>query len=309
MKVKFKTLQYPHQDMTQLLDHIESEWIKLGGQEGLKKYYIEKLSTLLKDNLNAESIYDNDTLVGCYWVELISPHYGNVTIYCSKEKYTTPIVDRLVQNGIFINAQIEIVTISFKETFRQLFMKHDLIINERQRMALQLDTLAPFTVPDQGYHYFLMSKDYHDITGSISYEAHRISKDYEHYPEMNTCEKRTQLEKNVFDGRSGPVNKNASLMICKDTTIIGYCLIVDIKNCWGHDLVPWIFDISIHPSYMGKHLGKTILQLSINALIEQKLPILGLAVTETNFNAIALYESLGFYVVDDFYEFIKPVKL
>ena len=73
----------------------------------------------------------------------------------------------------------------------------------------------------------------------------------------------------------------------------------------GYD-IPWIFDISVHPNYMGQGLIKKILQMSINALIAQGLPMMGLTVTKTNTNATGLYKSLGFYWVDDFYEFINP---
>jgi ribosomal protein S18 acetylase RimI-like enzyme len=59
---------------------------------------------------------------------------------------------------------------------------------------------------------------------------------------------------------------------------------------------------------MGRKIGEHLLKLSINALIKQKLPLLGLSVTETNFSALRLYETLGFTVYDDFFEFIKPIR-
>ena len=309
MKVKFKKLTYPNKEITKLLNHIESEWIKLGGDPGLDKFYIKKINQINPKKEKAELLYDNNTIMGCYWTEMNSTHYGNVTIYCKKKHYINTLTERIIENGIFINAQIEIITITFKEEFKTAFQQHDLIINQRHRMSLQLNELKPFNISKDEYEYYLMDKQYSNITGAISYEAHLISKDYEHYPDMNTIEKRIQLEKDVFNGRSGEVNKNASIMICKDATIIGYCLIVNCKDCWGQKIVPWIFDIAIHPNYIGQKLGKKVLQASINSLIDQKLPIMGLSVTENNFNAIRLYESLGFYMIDDFYEFIKPVQL
>ena len=309
MNTTFKNLNYPHPDIDILLTHMEQQFIKQGGETTLKTLYREKLETTLNSKLKAEWLYDNDKIVGCYWLDLISPHYGNITLHSIEEKYANIIVDRLIQNGIFLNAQIEIVSISLKDIFKDLFKAHDLIINERQRMALWLEEIAPFHIPDDEHQFFFMSKDYCNITGALSYEAHLISKDYEHYPDMNSVSKRIKLEENVFNNRSGNVNKEASLMICKNNTIMGYCLVVDVKKCWGYNLVPWIFDISVHPNYMGQGLGKKVLQMSINALIAQGLPMMGLAATKTNTNAIGLYESLGFYWVDDFYEFIKPITL
>ncbi len=309
MKVKFKKITNINNDLNELLSAIEKEWLQIGGEPGINEFYYKKISKVNKKKEKTELLYDNNKVVGFYLSEMSSQHYGVVTIYCKQKKYIKPLSERIIENGIFINAQIEISTITFKEEFKSTFQEHDLIINQRHRMSLQLDSLTPFNIAKDEYDYFLMDNQYSNITGAISYEAHLISKDYKHYPDMNTLEKRIQLEKDVFNKRSGEVNKNASIMICKNTTIIGYCLVVNCKDCWGHKVVPWIFDIAIHPNYMGQKLGKKILQASINSLINQKFPIMGLSVTENNFNAIRLYESVGFYIIDDFYEFIKPVQL
>jgi len=73
-----------------------------------------------------------------------------------------------------------------------------------------------------------------------------------------------------------------------------------ISHCGAE---PWIFDISIHPDYIGHGLGRLLLN-KVNSILKDKgYPIVGLAVTSHNKRAKSLYSSYGFKEVETFYEF------
>ena len=307
MKLTFCPINANNSSLDPFLDLIESEWVKIGGNPGLNTFYKNKLRNLdRKTTISEFVIYDNQ-IVGCYWNLLESSHYGSIT-FLSNADIIDSITTRAVENGVFHNCQTEVIAPLFKTKYKNSLKQHPIIINERHRMLLKLDTIEPFEITENKFDFFLMNERYAEITGTISYEAHLMSQDYPDYPEMNTLKKRIQLEKNIFKGRSGTFNSTASIMACWNNEVVGFCSIVNVKNFGDHEIVPWIFDISVHPNFMGRKIGKHLLKLSINALIKQKLPLLGLSVTETNFSALRLYETLGFTVYDDFFEFIKPIR-
>ena len=174
-------------------------------------------------------------------------------------------------------------------------------------MAIYID--ETFSFPDEKPFIFFeeAGSEHVDISSKISFDAHKVSKDYEHYVELSELDKRQALEKRLYTGSYGKVIRPATLLMYYEDTPIGACSVVS-TSCWGMEDVPWVFDLSLDPKYHGQGLGKHLMQQVLAILANAGYTITGLAVTTSNKSAIGLYEKLGFFKVDEFSEFTRVIS-
>ncbi|MCP4051377.1 MAG: GNAT family N-acetyltransferase [bacterium] len=244
---------------------------------------------------------------GIAWVELVSNHYGNIVIHNMHEESQAELAEYIADSSIMDGAFLELISFVETDTYRNVFTSRGISQHERSRMALDLDNDFPF--PDTAPYITFKEIEPEDIiiTSRISFRAHQISKDYGRYSDLETIEKRLQLERIVFQEKQGRIVKPATILMYYNEIPIGTCIITEVAY-WGLEKVPWIFDISLTPEYHGQHLGETLIKQSIATLAAMGYPVVGLAVTVSNTSAIRLYEKLGFYFSETFFEFMKTPK-
>ncbi|MEK9657496.1 MAG: GNAT family N-acetyltransferase [bacterium] len=249
-------------------------------------------------------MYDASRPVAFAFYEEFSDFYGSISLYSSRKVYCRKLATFVYQQGYFKDYLLELICYDHDPLYRLLFRQFGLVQNHRQRMSLELFKDEYFS--DLSLPYFVKPLTENDLKTSsyLSYLSHQISRDYYMYPGMNNKNNRYALEKLAFNGHYGPCNRAASFFICKEDEILGYCIVVDVA-CWGQKRVPWIFDISVRPEFLGKGIGRMLMQHALNTMVKEKLKFSGLAVTKTNTVAISLYESLGFRPLDEFYEYIE----
>lgn len=71
-------------------------------------------------------------------------------------------------------------------------------------------------------------------------------------------------------------------------TLIGY----SFAHLWGK--VGWIGPVSIIPAYQGKHLGREIVQATVQALQNADARVIGLETVPRNYRNLGFYSNLGF---------------
>lgn len=297
--------EIPHIDL--FLKDIEAIWLSRGGGEGLSEALSSKLISA-KDKIQAMVVWEQEEPVGMAWVEKVTAHYGNMVVHALKPEVATVIAKQLVKSGILKSVFSELIQFDESEAYRAQFLKMGLLENQRQRMGLELSrytftpTFSSSLILESSFTP--MQRDSIPISSEISFLAHQVSKDYVGYPDLETLEKRIGLETMVYDRIYGPILDGSSLFMTHQGYPVASCLVIEIP-CWGYERVPWIFDLCVHPLYHGKGFGRRLMQESLNVLQAQDFPIVGLAVTLSNHYAIALYESLGFEVVEYFSEFAQ----
>lgn len=86
-----------------------------------------------------------------------------------------------------------------------------------------------------------------------------------------------------------------SYVVESEGVIVGYCIGV-IPN--GIVNEGWIMSLGIVPSHQGKGIGSQLLNLTIEALKDNKVERIFLTVSPENYGAIKSYERRGFNKVD-----------
>ena len=289
------------------LDDMTAVWEKRTGSEipTFKDQTRQKIRDNIGKSYTGTVFFESKEPVAISWVEKTSPYYGNITLHAINPKYYAPLAHAMADEGHFDNAILEVVHVVETDDFKNVFIEKKLTPNFRERMALWLHKEYYYKEEPSplDLQFYLMTEDYKEITARISHAAHQISQDYSMNLEMRDLDKRIELENRAFAGHYGPIIQEGSLLVFHNGQPIGYCLVVEVK-CWGMDRVPWIFDIVVQPGFDGQGVGRELLKKSLNLLTENDFPIVGLAVTKSNY-AKKLYERLGFEFVDDFYEFIR----
>tara|TARA_E500000178_G_C16939885_1_gene715836 strand:- start:5 stop:925 length:921 start_codon:yes stop_codon:yes gene_type:complete len=302
MKITFKRIKEDNSDTTYLFEDIQKNWEQRGGTSDLAELLKQKAFYEKKYHVETFIMYDNENPVGITWFELTTKSYGNVSMHVLSDKYAPNMVEFLVAKNLFNNRMIEVVSIEDSAIFKDEFYKKNLIANIRQRMSLWLNTDHYYHEEDHPFTFKQYKEEDLEWAAKLSLESHKISKDYKMYDEMNSLERRIELEKRVWSKWYGELINPASIVIFHNDKPVGYSLVIDVK-CWGYEHVPWVFDICIEPSFHGQGIGKVLSHRYLNTLIDLDYPLMGLAVTLSNTYAKSLYEKCGFQMVDIFYEF------
>ena len=280
---------------------MERIWYERGGTDEIKEILRLKFEAILSDTIQGYLLLVANEPVALAWVEKTSPYYGNVLL---KPEFAPIMAAHVAKSEIVKGASLELVRMEDTQVYHDVFRQAGFIESKRYRMALHLENEYPVPALVDGLTLEQTQLEHKQAVSEISCAAHRVSKDYEHYCELNEVDKRLNLEENVFKGVYGEVIREATLLMRWQQRPAGFGTVVVTQN-WGYERLPWIFDLSIDPEFHGRGWGKYLLRQMLAALVGLGFPIVGLAVTASNQIAIRLYESLGFFVVEEFSEFIK----
>ncbi len=305
--MKIKLLKENLKDLDPLLEDAQRVWNERGETTDIRGMLMESMSQ--KSDAGWILYEEDGAPVGVVSVTYSSDYYGGVTVHGLTEAADKAIAELLVNKGVFEDRLVELGSIKPTLLYKTaLGNPKNMIVNERQRMGLWLDKNHVCHVEPMGLEgvvFHQMGTGFDALCGELSYHAHKVSRDYYMNPEMNTLSLRINLEKEIQTSGKVEFDPEASAVAVYNNMLIGFCTIAYIE-CWGQKKVPWIFDLSVHPDYHGKGVGRELLKSVINGLIYKEFTIMGLAVTKTN-PAKYLYENLGFTIADEFYEFLMPV--
>lgn len=285
--------------------HIIDCWVSRGGGEDIEDYLNLKETELKAGKFIGVCVKEGKLFKGLALVDKITPHYGNVIVHALDPKYRGSIATALMDQKAIQDCLVEVIQFEDTEDYRNGFRALELPENKRMRMVKYLE--EPVDMPElpSGFELSPLTRGDIEEASTVSYFAHKVSKDYEGYRDLESVENRVALETRVFDNIYGRFYPKASYMLRYNGMPVGMLSTVVIP-CWGYEKVPWIFDVSISPEYHNKGLGRFLMSQVIYDLQDNQFPLIGLAVTLDNYSAIHLYESLGFEEVEPFSEFIGP---
>ena len=286
--------------------HINDIFLSKGINYCIEEAFEPKKALVSKGTLQGVVVFFDSKPVGMGWVETVTRYYGSCVAHVLDPRAKPVLVEAMVQRGYFKDVFAEFIHFEEDiEPYQEAFMAQGLHENARQRMILHCDDYDPAINTRPFGRFECIKRDKLKVSATISYFAHQVSLDYEGYKDLSTLNNRIKLEESVFDKLYGPVIEDASLFILDDNTIVGSCLMVEIA-CWGEPKVPWVFDICIRPDYIGRGYGKQLLHRVLTVLKDtQEYPFIGLSVTQSNVQAIAVYEALGFTRAEFFYEYVQ----
>jgi ribosomal protein S18 acetylase RimI-like enzyme len=304
MSISTKSLINVLDDVKILFEEINRFWINKHGYPDIAEPLKQKIDQIINSKTQGTVVYDNNKPVSIGLVENITKHYSNIIVYSIAHKYHKVLVESIYNLGLLNNKLTELIKFEDSTGYQKHLTKVGLIPNIRQRMAKFLDNDTKFVKPNN-ISFSKIKKKELPISAEISYKAHQISNDYQGYPDLDSLENRINLEKLLFQEVYGKVVKPACLFLKQNNNIVGSCTVVEI-SCWGYEKVPWIFDICILPKFQGQRLGSLLFNKVLSVLYKQNYPIVGLAVTKSNKNALHIYQKLNFTFVEEFYEFGSP---
>ncbi len=294
-----------HNDlMTPLLDNIVTIWKELQGADGIEKIVQERRDEILNGKNKGIIVLDGRTPVGITWIESVGLHYGNITYHTIHPEYETHLVKASIDARMFANHWLHEL-IRFKETaqYRPAIEYFGIQTCTRDRMVIYMDQYNSVEIIEPRVTFKTMTIEDAPIVSEMAYQAHLISQDQTLAYDMATREGRVELEKAFFKGIFGTPILEATSIAYLDGAPVGYYSVVEVK-CWGYEHVPWIFDIGVTPAYQGMGLGKILLANMLNTLKKDpRFELVGLAVTQTNLNAIHIYTQFGFQKIGEFDEF------
>ncbi|MBT5955049.1 GNAT family N-acetyltransferase [bacterium] len=270
----------------------------------VKDAFGKKIELIKNGTIEGRLILKDSQPKGFGWVELSSPVYGNMMLHCFDDETSTRLAEDFIEQKMIKGRLLELIQFKSVTPYINVFDKHKVHRNFRQRMGLALhsdDWLHPALPSELSYEEIDESNI--SRTGEISYLAHQISQDQQGYEGLYSVENRVALEKRVLANEKGTFNPSCSFILKLKEEIVGFVTIVDI-SCWGYERVPWVFDISVSPEFHGRGFGKQLMLECMARLTDMEYPVIGLAVTVENDNARKLYEKLGYQMVEQFYEFI-----
>ncbi len=238
-------------------------------------------------------------------IEKSTASYGNFILHALREddqEAINALTRAATRHPLCAGSFMELIQYYPNNPFRKAFLEHQIMELPRQRLVRYLDTPVVYPKWRDGISFRPVDRDVFDIVADISTAGHRQSQDYPGYADLENPANRAALEAAVFGELYGPVLRPVTLLLLLSGKPIGYICYVGIA-CWGEPQIPWIFDISVHPDYHGHGYGKHLLQYTLAVLQDMKYPMVGLSVTSTNTNAMALYQNLNFQEVEYFSEF------
>jgi ribosomal protein S18 acetylase RimI-like enzyme len=241
------------------------------------------------------------------WVERSTPHYGNLFVYSLHPEFRTLVPNEIVKAGYLNQVYVELVQFEDAPEYREALLAAGVSEFSRQRMGMELANFKPTVTKRDDVSLTFLKREDAESVGPVSALAHWVGQDYPGYSELEKPDERIMLEKKVFDGLYGTVIERGSLKASMDGKVVGSCLMVSVE-CWGYKEAAWVFDITVHPDYQGKGLGRYMIETAMMHLKQMGYPVIGLAVTDTNHAAKALYTTLGMVPVETFYEFTHSPK-
>jgi len=266
----------------------------------------EKTQKIPTGQIRGLVIFEYQLPIAAAWVENVGIHYGNVVFHHLKEGCDEFLVDEMDREGYLENILVELIQFQPDFRYHDLLLDRGYIQNTRQRMALDFkdcpDLISEFP---KSIRFEPLAYPDAEKSSHMSFLAHQVSQDQPHSPDLKTLDKRQELEDQVLQHKFGPVIREATLKIFNNDEWVGIMIVIEIP-CWGFPNLPWVFDVSVHPDFMGKGYGKMIFQKSVAELKKLGHAMVGLAVTSNNESAVNLYKKSGFFLVEEFQEYIRP---
>ena len=301
-KFEIKNIRSHSKDLEVLFDDIEELLKNIEGFEQVRDFLEERTVKIKNNELQGIVLFDNLIPKGFAWIELVSECYGNIITHALEEVYQKPLMEALIRSNLLENTLFEQIQFEATEIYRDTLKENHFIQIQRDRMYFDLSKDLEISNEKDNISFIDWTEDKLELTGELSFLAHKQEQSQVCYRDLDSAKRRVNLEKLLFEGGRGKVVFPACQLICLDQKIVGCCTVVETQ-CWGYDAVPWIFDISIHPDYIGHGLGRLLLNKVNSILKDKNYPIVGLAVTSHNKRAKSLYLSYGFKEVETFYEF------
>ena len=195
------------------LDDIEEIWIKRGGGPEIKDILIKKLDECKKYGIKGLTMFENKHPVGFGWVDVKTPHYGNIILHTIDPKYDEILAKSIIQLGYFNDVLLELIQFREELTFPEILISQNITQIERFRMGMRLDYGYDYPEIREGVTFSPLTPADIMTSSRVSYKAHKVSEDYLAYPDLNDPQKRIELEKKVFEGIYGPVIDAGSLLL------------------------------------------------------------------------------------------------
>jgi len=173
----------------------------------------------------------------------------------------------------------------------------------RRRMSLELNTWSEPLRSPAGYRLAPWNIRELDAAAEIVHAANRDTLDARLYASFfgsKSLDCRHGLL-SILAGKYGSIHPRATLCAFKGTELVGLNLIISNSATQAS-----IIEISVAPAHQQRGLGRALMIGSLRALKDDNCERAELAVTESNFSAIRLYESLGFNEVGQFAVCVLP---
>ncbi len=291
------------------LDALTPFWESIAAYYVLKECDFNYIPTLQEraresttDKVRGLIAYSNRQPVALGWVERTTSCSGNVMVHTLHPEFHSIMPTELVKRGFLDGIFCELFQFEDTSAYRDAFIAAGAHENRRQRMGVYLSNVTPTGLTIPGVSFEPVTLDDAPEVAKLSAAAHRISGDYVGYAALEDDQGRLELEQRIFSGFYGPIAVDSAIKLIYQGQMVGICSAIEIA-CWGHDKVPWVFDICIHPEFMGRGFGRVLMEELLRRF-KQHYEVCGLAVTLSNTSAVALYEKLGFIVTDPFFEYV-----
>ncbi|MSR88373.1 MAG: GNAT family N-acetyltransferase [Candidatus Margulisbacteria bacterium] len=286
---------------------IKKIWYENNGGPGIEEILLKKTKDLKDGTQAGVFLIDNKVPKGMAWMEPTGEHYGSMLLHVLDKKYEHALAKAYLTSGASNGRLLELITFYKDHQYSDYLLQEGLHTLPRKRLALYLDQWESKNLSDNAITITRLTKEDAATTSKLSNKAHAISGDQVLSLDMTVFEHRFKLETALYEGTHGHLIEPATLQLSINNQMIGICSAVEV-NCWGFEKAAWIFDMCIHPDFHGRGLGKSLFYKTLDALKDMQYPIVGLAVTEGNTYAEHLYETCGFFWVENFSEFGYPIQ-
>lgn len=306
--LRFIPVEQAGYDLAPLWKSISKWWTLRGGTTDIIPSLEERIATHIEGKLTGVLAYYRDVPVAVGWVEKSSPTYGNMVVHAIAPQFRNIIPDYIVKQGLIDKVFAELVTFEDTLEYRKAFLRLGARENARQRMGVDISEFTPVICTIPGITFDLLTLADSPITAKISAHAHRFSKDYQGFWDLESTPHRMAMDERLFSDFYGKFIHGAALKMMFNGEIIGSTASVE-GQCWGYDKVPWVFDITVDGRFRGQGLGRALFVELMSRLRNLGYEVMGLAVTMSNTAAVRLYESLGFTITDAFFEYTTNLEV
>ncbi|NQY74830.1 MAG: GNAT family N-acetyltransferase [Candidatus Margulisbacteria bacterium] len=307
-KLTYQRLSASHiQHLHPIAAHIEKHWPH-NPDDFKAAFFVENTGKAIAEGkLDGYMLFKNDSPIGIGWVEFSFGRYGLISCYTCDLGFERTLARYVLE--LVENKDVVLELIHFGETgdvYRDAIKNQGFMEQKRERLYFEYPIEPLFELgPPNGKAITPLTKEHTSLSSDISFPAHQSSQDLKYNSDFFTLEKRSALEKDIFNGMFGEIIPEGTLKLEVDGVPVGICTITGLP-AWGYDKIGWVTDISILPEYHGKGYGKYMLKASLNAMSSIDIPYVGLAVSDNNPIARKLYEKLGFVPFQTFYEYGNP---
>ena len=298
--INVKTQGFEFQQLKKLIAHIES----ISPIHNPPFDYYHYFHSLI-EQASADIYYlahESNHIHGLCIVNTLDIQYGQLIIHCLDELDEVKLIKELCQKNIFKDITLELIQ------FRSTFLVRDTLIqegfSEKERVKMIHKNLADFasTTLPKPFSLHPITKDNCNVSGNISYQAHKKRLHIEKYHNYYSSESRSHFSLDLQNPEYNTYINEASNLLFLDRKCIG--LVESIMMHYDNEYIPWIADIVIVPTHQGKKLGQMLLEHTLSTFFSMGFEKTGLSVTRSNQTALNLYTKLGYLEQENFVEIL-----